>query len=322
MSSSEAPALLIDNVVKTYRGGAVRALDGVSLTVQRGETLGIIGPNGAGKTTLLGCLLGFLRPDSGHIEIDGRAPDDLAVRAYTGYLPERLVLDRWMTGSEFLRYHHELAQLDGATRDADCVAALDRVGLDRAAGLQRIGRYSRGMLQRLGLAQALLGSPRLLFLDEPISGVDPSGVLLFRRLLAEMSAQGVTIVVNSHQLAEVERVCSRVVFVKKGRIEAMETVRAGAESSRVLRARFASHAPWPQPQGGETPAALLARVATGAGATWLEYTAPDARFRVTDDVGATRLLAALLAAGLPLIEASPDEGRLERLFAPGAEARS
>ena len=321
MSSSEVPALFVDNVVKTYRGGAVRALDGVSLSVQTGETLGIIGPNGAGKTTLLGCLLGFLRPDSGSIQVDGREPDDLAVRAYTGYLPERLVLDRWMTGSEFLRYHHDLARLDRATRDADCEAALDRVGLDRAAGLQRIGRYSRGMLQRLGLAQALLGSPRLLFLDEPISGVDPAGVLLFRRLLAEMSAQGVTIVVNSHQLAEVERVCSRVVFVKKGRIEAMETVRAGATSARVLRARFASHAPWPQ-RDGETPAALLARVAHDAGATWIEYTAPDARFRVTDDAGATRLLAALLAAGLPVIEAAPDEGRLERLFAPGSEVRS
>ncbi|MBK7366900.1 MAG: ABC transporter ATP-binding protein [Candidatus Eisenbacteria bacterium] len=322
MSSAEAPALLVENVVKTYRGGTVRALDGVSLSVERGETLGIIGPNGAGKTTLLGCLLGFLRPDSGTVTVDGHAPDDLAVRAYTGYLPERLVLDRWMSGTEFLEYHHALAKLDAATRAADCAAALERVGLDRAAGLQRIGKYSRGMLQRLGLAQALLGSPKLLFLDEPISGVDPAGVLLFRKLLAEMSAQGVTILVNSHQLAEVERVCSRVVFVKKGRIEAMETVRAGAASARVLRARFAAHAPWPPPREGETPSALLARIATECDATWLEYTAPDARFRVNDDLGATRLLSALLAAGLPLIEAAPDEGRLERLFAPGAEVRS
>ncbi|MFN8587290.1 MAG: ABC transporter ATP-binding protein [Candidatus Eisenbacteria bacterium] len=322
MSSSETPAFFVENLVKTYRGGTVRALDGVSLSVARGETVGIIGPNGAGKTTLLGCLLGFLRPDSGLVQVEGRAPDDLDVRARTGYLPERLVLDRWMTGTEFLHYHHELAGLDGAARAAECIAALERVGLDRAAGLQRIGRYSRGMLQRLGLAQALLGDPQLLFLDEPISGVDPAGVLLFRRLLAEMAAKGVTILVNSHQLAEVERVCSRVVFVKKGRIEALETVRAGATDARVLRVRFAAHAAWPAPRDGETPAALLARVASEAGAAWIEHTPPDARFRVADDAGATRLLAALLAAGLPLVEAAPDEGRLERLFVPGSEVRS
>ena len=107
MAPDETPALYVENLVKTYRGGMVRALDGVSLSVQRGETVGIIGPNGAGKTTLLGCLLGFLRPDSGIVQVDGRAPDDLEVRARTGYLPERLVLDRWMSGSEFLRYHHE-----------------------------------------------------------------------------------------------------------------------------------------------------------------------------------------------------------------------
>ncbi len=305
-------AIRVENLAKTYRQGAVRALDGVSLSVGRGETLGVIGPNGAGKTTLLGCLLGFLRPDSGTVEIEGHAPDDLAVRAATGYLPERLVLDRWMTGAGFLRHHHALSRLAGATRDADCEAALARVGLEPAAGAQRVGRYSRGMLQRLGFAQALLGSPRLLFLDEPISGVDPAGVLLFRRVLAELSQQGVTVVLNSHQLAEVERVCTRVVFVQKGRIESMETVRAGAANARVMRVRISSGAP--------VTAARLAEIAGAAGATYHEWVAPDARFGVADDAGATRLLAALLGAGVPVVEAVPEEGRLERLFAPPAEA--
>ena len=312
------PALLVDSLVKTYRvglrggGGAVRALDGVSLSVEAGETLGIIGPNGAGKTTLLGCLLGFLTPDSGRIEVEGRAPDDLEVRAVSGYLPERLVLDRWMNGLDFLRYHHALARLPAAAREHDCAAALDRVGLERAAGLQRIGRYSRGMLQRLGLSQALLGSPRLLFLDEPISGVDPAGVMLFRRILTGLSQSGVTILINSHQLAEVERVCTRVVFVQKGRIEAMDTVRAGATQARVLRVRLASDAAPPA-------ASVLAGIAAGVGAGWKEWVAPDARFAVPDDATTTRLLAALLAAGVPVIEAAPEEGRLERLFtqAPG-----
>ena len=311
--------IAVENLTKTYRrpfgaAGAVRALDGVSLTVEPGETVGIIGPNGAGKTTLLGCLLGFLKPDSGSIEVDGHAPDDLEIRAMTGYLPERLVLDRWMTGTEFLRFHHALARLPDATRAADCAASLELVGLERAAGDQRIGRYSRGMLQRLGLAQALLGSPQLLFLDEPISGVDPAGILLFRRLLTDLSRTGVTILVNSHQLAEVERMCTRVVFVKAGRIEAMDTVRAGAAHARVLRVRMSADAVPPDP-------GTLAALALEAGAQWKDWVAPEARFVVADDGGVTRLLAALLAAGLPVVEAAPEEGRLERLFAgPGAQA--
>ena len=313
--------IAVENLSKTYRrgpfgaGAAVQALNAVSLTVARGETLGIIGPNGAGKTTLLGCLLGDLKPDSGSIEIDGRAPDDLEIRATTGYLPERLVLDRWMSGLEFLRFHHALAKLPAASRTADCDAMLERVGLERAAGDQRIGCYSRGMLQRLGLAQALLGSPTLLYLDEPISGVDPAGVLLFRRLLTDLSRTGVTILVNSHQLAEVERMCTRVVFVKAGRIEAMDTVRAGAAHARVLRVRMSAEAVPPD-------ANRLAAIAMESGAQWKDWVAPEARFIVADDAGATRLLAALLADGVPVVEAAPEEGRLERLFTgPAGEAR-
>ncbi len=306
------PAIVVERLTKTYARGLgpfaqpVRALDDVSLEVKPGESLGVIGPNGAGKTTLVGCLLGFLRPDAGTITVDGHAPDDLAVRAMTGYLPERLVMDRWMTGLDFLRFHHALARLDAAAREADCRALLERVGLDPAAGGQRVGRYSRGMLQRLGLAQALIGRPRLLFLDEPISGVDPAGIVLFRRLLSELRDQGTTLVINSHQLDEVERVCTRVVFVKQGRIEAMDTVRAGAEHARVLRVRLAA--------GAAPDAARLAELGTGADARFEGWVAPHARWSVADDAGATRLLAALLAAGLPVVEASPEEGRLERLF--------
>jgi ABC-2 type transport system ATP-binding protein len=224
----------------------------------------------------------------------------------TGYLPERLVMDRWMNGLEFLAYHHALALRPGAGRRAECAAAFERVGLDRDAGLKPIRSYSRGMLQRLGLAQALLGEPRLLFLDEPISGVDPAGVLLFRRLLAEQRARGATLLVNSHQLDEVERLCDRVVFVERGRVTAMETRAVGATAARALRVRFAATAPL-----AREPVEAAAR---GAGAEVLDVTPPDARFRVADDAGATRLLAALIAAGLPVIEAVAEEGRLERLF--------
>ena len=301
------PAIVVENIVKTFRAGHVRALDGVSLTLASGEAVGIIGPNGAGKTTLFGCLLGFLRPDSGHITIDGLAPDDLAIRAVTGYLPERLVMDRWMTGLDFLAYHHALARLPDASRTSDCVGALDKVGLEREAGTQSIKSYSRGMLQRLGLAQALIGEPRLIFLDEPISGVDPTGVLLFRKLLAEQRARGATLLVNSHQLDEVERLCDRVVYVEKGRVAAMETQAAGATAARALRVRFANAAP---PSRSAIEAA-----AREAGAELHDVTPPDARFRVADDASATRLLAALLAHGQQVVEVVPEEGRLERLFA-------
>jgi ABC-2 type transport system ATP-binding protein len=284
----------------------VRALDGVSLTIAPGEVFGIIGPNGAGKTTLFGCLLGFLRPDSGRVTIDGHASDDLAVRAMSGYLPERLVLDRWMTGLDFLGYHHALALLPAATRRADCVAALERVGLDPAAGVRTIRGYSRGMLQRLGLAQALLGHPRYLFLDEPASGVDPAGVVLFRRLLGDLKGSGATVLLNSHQLDQVERVCDRVAFVKGGRVEAIETLSAGATIARVVRVRWTA--------GSGVADGALAQAASQASATLVSRNEAEARFSVSDDAASARLMASLVAAGVPVTEVAPEESRLERLF--------
>jgi len=308
----------VEGLSKTYRRGLtgerVRALVDVSLTIAPGEAFGIIGPNGAGKTTFLGCLLGLLRPDAGRITIDGHAPDDLAIRAVTGYLPERLVLDRWMTGHDFLAYHHALARLSAARRRDEVADALDRVGLGGEAGQRAIRRYSRGMLQRLGLAQAMLGRPRYLFLDEPASGVDPAGVVLFRRLLSELARKDVTVILNSHQLDQVERVCDRVAFVKAGRVEAIETVAAGATHARVLRVRAADQA-----IGTRVTRERLAALAVSAGAELAGLDPPEARFTVADDAGAARLLQTLIGAGVPVAEATPEESRLERLFldAPG-----
>jgi ABC-2 type transport system ATP-binding protein len=299
----------VDNLTKTFRGGTVRALVNVSLEVKPGEAFGIIGPNGAGKTTFLGCLLGFLRPDTGRIRVDGRAPDDLAVRRVIGYLPERLVLDRWMSGRAFLEYHHALAGLPDETRRTQVDEALTRVGLEAEAAGRAVRSYSRGMLQRLGLAQALLGQPRYLYLDEPISGVDPAGIMLFRRVLADLKHSGVTLVFNSHQLDNVERLCDRVAFIKRGSVEAIETLHAGAEAARVLRVRAASVAEWPL-----TPESM-GELALRAGAALLEWKPPQARFSVADDATAAQLLRMLCAAGVPVVEATPEESRLERLFA-------
>jgi len=308
----------IEGLSKTYRRGLlgepVRALADVSVSIAPGEAFGSIGPNGAGKTTFLGCLLGFLRPDAGRITIDGRAPDDITIRAVTGYLPERLVLDRWMSGYQFLAYHHALARLPADGREAEVERALERVGLDPEAGRRTVRRYSRGMLQRLGLAQALMGRPRYVFLDEPASGVDPAGVVLFRRLLSELARDGVTVILNSHQLAQVERVCGRVAFVKAGRVEAIETVAAGAGHARVLRVRAAGDA-----LGTRVPREQLAVLASSAGATLHDLAPPEARFTVADDDAAARLLQALIGAGVPVAEATPEESRLERLFLDAPE---
>ena len=305
----------VEELTKTYRGGRVRALDQVSLAVEPGESFGIIGPNGAGKTTLLGCLLGFLRPDSGRVTIDGREPDDLAIRSVTGYLPERLVMDRWMTGADFLQYHHALARLPAERRWQDADAALARVGLDQDAARRPIRKYSRGMLQRLGLAQALLGNPRYVFLDEPASGVDPAGVVLFRRLLADLKPRGITVVLNSHQLEQVERVCDRVAFVSRGRVEAIETMRAGAAHSRVVAVRWMSGV-------AAVGRDALERAAQSSGAAFQDMADGTARFVVASDETCAQLLKSLIAAGVPVIEAVPGESRLERLFlaTPGGAA--
>ncbi len=301
------PGIVVENLSKTYKKGKVPALQGVSLSIQPGETFGIIGPNGAGKTTFLSCLLGLLFPDTGSITIDGHAPDDLEIRAATGFLPERLNFDRWMTGFSFLRYHYRLARLPGDSENQEIERVFSKVGLEPSAGQQAIKRYSRGMLQRLGFAQALLGTPKYLFLDEPVSGVDPVGVITFRTILRELKEKGVTVLLNSHQLDQVQRVCDRVAFINYGKVDAVEVLNAGAESKRVLRVRWAA---------GGNPIAneKLADVAAQAGAELLEVTPPEARFSVTGDSNVVSLLKTLLEQDVPVIEATPEEGRLERLF--------
>ena len=205
---------------KAFRAHEV--LKGVDLDIAPGEVVGLIGPNGAGKTTLMSCLLGFLKPNAGEISIDGKANDDLDVRRRTGFVPERMNFDRAATGWHFLRYMARLAEVQDA--DAKSRAMLERLGLAEAAD-RRLSQYSRGMLQRIGMCQALIHEPAYLFLDEPTSGLDPNGVLLVRDLITEQKARGAAVLLNSHQLAEVEKICDRVLFLHRGVIERAETLR-------------------------------------------------------------------------------------------------
>jgi len=207
---------------KTFARPANEVLRGVDLDVARGEVVGLIGPNGAGKTTLMSCLLGFLFPQAGEITIDGKANDDLTIRARTGFVPERMNFDRRSTGRAFLRYMARLAKVSDASVRVDDL--MTRLGIIDAAN-RALSQYSRGMLQRTALCQALVHEPDFLFLDEPTSGLDPNGVMLVREVITEQRARGAAVLLNSHQLAEVEKVCDRVVFLSKGVIAESETLR-------------------------------------------------------------------------------------------------
>ena len=209
-------------VTKYY--GAVHAVDGVNLDIARGEVFGLIGHNGAGKSTLFKMMLGLIPATSGQILIDNASVAGggfRAVRRKIGYLPENVVLYENLTGLETLQF---FSRLKGAPL-RDCAAALERVGLSHAAK-RRVREYSKGMRQRLGFAQALLGRPQILFLDEPTTGLDPEAIREFYAILRGLKTEGVTIVLTSHILAEIQERVDRLAIMAAGRIQAIGTVQA------------------------------------------------------------------------------------------------
>jgi ABC-2 type transport system ATP-binding protein len=197
--------------------GSTVAVSDLSLRVAEGEIFGFLGPNGAGKTTAIKMLLALVKPTSGTGRVMGAPLGDRAARARIGFLPEHFRFHETLTAIELLRFHGRLYGLRGASLDARIDRLLTRVDLVDAADRPLRG-YSKGMLQRVGLAQALLNDPRLVFLDEPTSGLDPLGRLLVRGIIEELRADGATVFLNSHLLGEVEATCDRVVFVKAGRV--------------------------------------------------------------------------------------------------------
>ena len=196
--------------------GAKVAVEDLSLSLRQGEVFGFLGPNGAGKTTSLKMLLGLVTPSAGRARVLGAPLGDRATRGRLGFLPEHFRFHDWLSGREFLDFHGRLCGMDGARRARRIDLLLERVDLVDAAP-RRLREYSKGMLQRIGLAQALLHEPALVFLDEPTSGLDPLGRLLVRDIIRELRTQGVTVFLNSHLLGEVEATCDRVAFVKAGR---------------------------------------------------------------------------------------------------------
>jgi ABC-2 type transport system ATP-binding protein len=209
----DAPVLAIAGLRKSYRGQ--EALAGIDLEVGAGELVGLLGPNGAGKSTLTKIACGLVRPSQGRAEVLGVPAGSPPARAALGYLAELFRFPGWCSAEELLRLHQRFAGSSGGA--AERAELLELVGLGDAAG-KRVEAMSKGMQQRLGIAQALVGSPRLLLLDEPTSALDPVGRRIVRELLEEVRGRGVAVLLNSHLLSEVELVCDRVAIIARGKL--------------------------------------------------------------------------------------------------------
>jgi len=225
VSTEEAAAgsPAVKTVELTKRFGRTVALAGLSMAVPRGEVFGFLGPNGAGKTTAVKLLLGLLTPSSGEGWLLGRPLGDLGARRRIGYLPELFRYQAWLSASEVLALHCELAPLPRSSWRDEIRTVLETVGLTDRAG-DRVATFSKGMQQRLGLGAALLGEPELVFLDEPTSALDPVGRHDVREIIRGLASRGTAVFLNSHLLSEVEQVCDRVAVVDHGRVIASGTM--------------------------------------------------------------------------------------------------
>jgi ABC-2 type transport system ATP-binding protein len=209
------PALAVTDLRKSY--GRTEALRGVALEVAPGELFGLLGPNGAGKSTLVKIACGLVRPTTGSAMIAGAPAGSLAAQRALGYLAELFRFPEWQSADEVLALHQRLAESGGGT--AERGELLELVGLAEARD-RPVGQMSKGMQQRLGIAQAMIGAPRFLVLDEPTSALDPAGRRTVRALLEELRSRGVSVLLNSHLLSEVELVCDRVVIITRGTVVA------------------------------------------------------------------------------------------------------
>lgn len=220
----QAPVVQTEGLGKTYRTGfwlnqRAISLTQCSLTVHQGETFGLLGPNGAGKTTLLKILLGIVRPTAGTATLLGHGLGNSTVRQRIGYLPENAYFYDFLTGWEFLQYTAGLFGLSRAAQQRRIVELLDLVGLSQAAAKKKqLRQYSKGMLQRVGMAQALMNDPDVVFLDEPMSGLDPTGRFQVREIILALKRAGKTIFFNSHILSDVEVICDRIAILDQGEL--------------------------------------------------------------------------------------------------------
>ncbi|MEM1170062.1 MAG: ABC transporter ATP-binding protein [Cyanobacteria bacterium P01_H01_bin.35] len=224
------PVIETSNLGKFYRTGfwmnqKIESLRNCNLTVYQGETFGLLGQNGAGKTTLLKTLLGIVRPTSGAGMLLGQPIGDRSVKEKIGYLPENPYFYDYLTGWEFLEFVAGLFQIPTSIQKQRIPELLDLVGLSKSTAIRKqLRQYSKGMLQRVGMAQALINDPELVFLDEPMSGLDPMGRYQIREIIVSLKEQGKTIFFNSHVLSDVEKICDRIAILAEGELICIGTL--------------------------------------------------------------------------------------------------
>lgn len=217
--------VVIENLKKTYKTGVVRGrartvLDGITFSIPRGEVFGYLGPNGSGKTTTLKIIMGLVAPSEGRVSVLGSSDADRAWRSKAGFLPEHPYFYDYLTAAEYLDYAGRLFGLTRARRRERARFLLNLVGLESAADVS-IRRYSKGMVQRLGLAQALVNDPKIAFLDEPMSGLDPVGRHLVKNIILDLKRQGCTVFFSTHILPDAETLCDRIGLLNRGKLTAI-----------------------------------------------------------------------------------------------------
>lgn len=293
-------AIETQNLRKEF--GQKVAVADLTLEVERGEIFGFLGPNGAGKTTSVKMLLGLTAPTAGEAALLGRPLGDRATRARIGFLPEHFRFHEWLTAVEFLDLHGRLYGMAKGERTAVIPDLLQLVGLaDRAD--TRLAAFSKGMLQRIGLAQALLNNPELVFLDEPTSGLDPLGRRLVRTIINGLRKKGTAVFLNSHLLSEIELTCDRVAFIREGRILRVAPLEELRKEGVQVRLRV----------GQPTPA-LVERLGDFGNGVVLEKGSGEITLNLAQEADLPRLAQWLVEAGYNLYELSPQRLSLEERF--------
>jgi ABC-2 type transport system ATP-binding protein len=300
-------AIEIDNLTKDYETGFWRkrktcALDGLSLTVESGQIFGFLGANGAGKTTTLKLLMRLIYPTAGTARILNRDIGDVAMHARIGYLPENPYFYDYLTAREFVNYCGELFGLDRVTRERRTEELLTRVNLETKGWDRQLRKFSKGMLQRVGLAQALVNDPEIVFLDEPMSGLDPVGRREVRDLIASLRTQGKTVFMCSHILSDIEVLCDNVAILKRGRLAhagSLSELRAGESNTIEIIAT------------GADAAVLKQQLGTGAR---LATTASGLRIEVANEHEVDAVIVALREAQGKLVSVQQVRQSLEELF--------
>src|SRR5438132_4326486 len=306
-------AIRTENLSKTFRVGflarKLRAVRELSLEVGKGEIFGLLGPNGAGKTTAIKMLLGFVRPTRGRAFVAGEPAGSLAARRTLGYLPENPALYEFLTGEEYLRFAGRLAGLSRRDAASRTERLLEQVGLKGRAD-RAVRRFSKGMVQRLALAQALIGDPRIVILDEPMSGLDPIGRKDVRDLILQLRDEGRTVLFSTHILSDVEAICDRVGILVEGRLTdcgaLADLVAPGARAVELVVEN--------------APPDLVARLQQDGTRVLQRDRATVLTFR--DEGRARAALSAAVSSGATIVSLTPHRRSLEELFISRARGKA